>query len=105
LTKIEGGVKMASKKKILVEWLREESVCPDDRSPHFGKFCLCAICRPENYCIPDGGGCVECDGPVTECGGPTAKEEEEEEKNRYAYENQQLRQGEETNHDHRPTQK
>lgn len=46
---------------------REYFSCADHNSPHFGQFCLCAGCRPLNHCIPDTGGCTECDGPVTDC--------------------------------------
>jgi len=70
------------------ELLREWFICDSMLHPEYrGQFCLCAGCRPENYCIPidEGGGCVECEGPVTECTGPTAEEEEEEERNRHVY--------------------
>ncbi|MFA5124866.1 MAG: hypothetical protein WC473_03555 [Patescibacteria group bacterium] len=79
--------KNKKKKKTPDELIMEWFTCDSSLHPeYYGQFCLCAGCRPENYCIPidDGGGCVICEGPVTECGGPTAEEEEEDEINRYA---------------------
>ena len=54
-----------------------DGICDNpDRREYSGQPCQCAGCRPENHCIPEFGGCSECDGPVLGCDHNDDAEEE-----------------------------